>query len=201
MFLCHASLEGNGFTGPIPSSFLSSLSEEFYADSDNEIILHLADNALTGEIPEGVLSKIKNLYLDVTGNQFKMVPPSFCQDEQSLWMNGKVGQLQNDDPCYAIACPVNTYSNTGRKHSADEDEECITCASDQGTPFIGSRACHRMDDEYTALKALYLGTFGDSWKKSENWMDNTKPICSWHGVQCAGDSLDNHTVTGIDLSA
>jgi hypothetical protein len=178
---------------------LSSLETDYIANSENEIILHLADNALTGEIPEGLLN-IANLYLDIVGNQFTEVPLSFCKEELSLWMDGKVGELQNANPCYAIACPVNTFSDTGRMHS-DEDDECTACGSDEEAPFVGSRACVRTASEMTALQALYRGTNGDSWDENENWMDHTKPICTWHGVVCAGDSLDNHTVTGIDLSA
>lgn len=192
-------LEGNGFSGQIPSSFLSGLDADFIADSDNEIVLHLADNALTGTIPVE-LSKIANLYLDIVGNEFTEVPASFCKEEQSLWMNGKVGDLLKSTPCYAIACPVNTASETGRMHS-DDDEECAPCASDESAPHVGSKKCRSEHDEYSALKSFYKATKGDSWLQNENWLDNTKPLCTWYGIECAGDSLDNHTITGIDLSA
>jgi hypothetical protein len=194
---CH-SLEGNGFTGSIPSTFLSGLDSDFIADSDNEIILHLADNALTGIIPAG-LSKIANLYLDIVGNEFTEIPASFCTEEQSLWMKGKVGDLLKSSPCYAIACPVNTFSSTGRMHSK-EDEECSPCASDESAPFIGNKHCKSEHYEYSALQALYKATQGDYWLQNDNWMDDAQPLCSWYGIECAGDSLDNHTITAIDLS-
>jgi len=187
-------LEGNQFNGQIPTNFLSGLDTDYISDPGNEIIVHLADNALTGTLPEG-LSSIKNLYLDIVGNQLKEVPESFCK--QSYWMNGKVGEIEGN-PCHAIACPPDTFSETGRMHS-DGDEECTACGSDESADFIGSYSCSHVAREMIALKALYTSTNGEEWDEDKNWMDNTKPICSWFGVECAGDSLGNNTVTKINL--
>lgn len=180
------------------TSFLSGLDSDYIASADNEIIIHLADNAFTGTLPGG-LSSIANLYFDIVGNQFTEVPPAYCKDAQSSWMNGKVGELK-DDPCRAIACPVNTFSVTGRMHS-DGDETCTACGSLEVAPFVGSYSCTHTAKEITALKALYKGTDGDSWEENEHWMDISKPICSWYGVECAGDSLENTTITAINLPA
>lgn len=173
---------------------MSGLDADYKSNPDNEIILHLADNALKGPLPEG-LSSIQNLYLDISGNQFTTVPASYCQNSE--WMNGKVGKLKNN-PCHAIACPPNTYSETGRMYS-DGEEVCTSCGSDASTPFIGSYTCSHVDMEANALKALYRSTNGESWKENENWMIDSKPICSWFGVECAGDSLENNTITAINL--
>lgn len=196
MFSQHSSLEGNQFTGPIPSTFLSGLDTDYIGDQDNEIILHLADNALTGTLPIG-LSNIKNLYLDIVGNQISAIPTSFCQTEQSFWMNGKVGELES--PCHAIACPVNTFSDSGRSHSEGGDEVCKACGAAEVAPFVGSYTCTQGSVEIEALKDLYRSLDGESWDNNENWMDYTKPICSWFGISCAGDSLENSTVTAINL--
>ncbi|KAL7543177.1 hypothetical protein ACHAXR_012471 [Thalassiosira sp. AJA248-18] len=185
-------LEGNQFTGRIPSTFLSGLDQDYISEPDNEIILHLADNILTGAIPEG-LQNIKKLYLDIAGNQFKELPKSFCQ--QSYWMNGKVGELNS---CAAIACPQNTFSETGRMHS-DGDEKCTPCASQESAPFVGSYSCSHETREINALKKLYLSTSGDMWDENMHWMNYSVPICNWHGVTCAGDFMDNNTITELNL--
>ncbi len=190
------SLEGNEFTGQLPDTFLSGLDLDYIANAENEIILHLADNALTGTLPDG-LSNIKNLYLDIVGNQFQAVPPSFCQNEQSFWMNGKVGEFGK--PCHAIACPVNTHSEKGRM--SDSDDTCTPCGSSEEAKYVGSYSCSHVAIEVNALQDLYRSTGGASWDENENWMDMTKPICSWFGVECAGDSLENNTVTAINLPA
>ena len=191
---CRFSVEGNQFTGEIPSAFLSGLDGDYVNNEANEIIIHLADNGLTGLLPEG-LTNIKNLYIDLAGNQFTEIPASYCQ--QSSWMNGKVGVL-SENPCHAIACPKNTFSVTGRMSSSDD--ACTPCGSDEAAQYIGSYTCSHINNEFIALKKLYESTNGDSWDNDDNWMDYEKPICSWHGITCAGDPLDNNTITEIDLS-
>jgi Leucine-rich repeat (LRR) protein len=190
-------LEGNKFTGSIPSAFLSGLDSDYIASEDNEIILHLADNAFTGTLPVG-LSSIENLFIDIAGNNFKgPIPSSFCG--KSNWMGGKVGEVMS---CDAIACPSNTYNPSGRGYSDREDDslqECVPCGGLQAAPFLGSYACVQQHVEASTLKALYHATGGDSWKERTNWLDNSKPICSWHGIKCQGGNVDNSTVTEIDL--
>ena len=191
-------LEGNKFTGPIPSTFLNGLDSNYIASKDNEIILHLADNAFTGTLPDE-LSRIENLFIDIAGNNFKgPIPSSFC--EKDYWMAGKVGEVMS---CDAIACPANTYNPSGRGYSDrsdDANQECIPCGGLQAAPFLGSYACIHQHLESSSLKALYRSTGGDSWTGRSNWMDDSKPICSWHGITCKGGNVDNSTVTGIDLS-
>lgn len=180
-------LEGNLFTGQIPSNFLGGLDPNFAGEPDTEIVLHLADNILTGTLPETLLD-IENLFIDVAGNQFKELPQSFC--EQSNWMNGRVGELNN--LCDAIACPQNTFSDSGR-------EDCTPCGNFEMAPYIGSYSCSHVSKEFNALKRLYSLTNGDSWEENDGWMDYSVPICSWFGITCLGDSQDNNTVVGIDL--
>lgn len=195
-------LEGNQFTGTIPDTFLSGLDSTYIADSENVITLHLADNAFTGELPIG-LSNIQNLYLDIVGNQFTEIPKAFCQDEQAYWMNGQVGELES--PCHAIACPKNSYSPTGRSHSirhsdsVDSNEVCKPCGASEVAQYVGSYQCAHVSIEIEALKELYRSTGGASWDNNNGWMDLTKPICSWFGVECAGDRLENNTITQINL--
>ena len=185
-------LEGNKFTGSIPSNFLSGLDSDFMSSPDNSIILHLADNMLTGTLPEG-LDSIKNLFIDIAGNQIKgPFPQSFCQ--QSLWMDGKVGEFSS---CHAIACPAGSYSSSGRQKEGDD---CQKCGALEKAPFLGSYECTKGDVEKMALISLYEQTGGEKWTNNENWKDDSKPICSWAGVTCKGGSLDNSTVTELNLN-
>ena len=48
--------------------------------------------------------------------------------------------------------------------------------------------------DYSALVAFYNSTNGDSWNNNTNWLDNTKPLNTWHGV-----SLENNRVTQLAL--
>ena len=50
--------------------------------------------------------------------------------------------------------------------------------------------------DYNTLADLYNSTQGASWFTNTNWLDQTKPICTWHGIT----EIDGR-VTGIDLSA
>lgn len=196
--LASIDLEGNKFTGEIPSTFLSGLDSDYKSNSDNEIVVHLAGNAFSGTLPSS-LSSIENLFIDITGNRMKgPIPSSFC--EKSNWMNGVVGQLSMNQ-CAAIACPSGSFSSTGRRHADGTNEDCIPCGSLETAPYIGSYQCNRDSIEMTALIALYDSTDGDSWINNLNWKDKSKPICSWYGVTCAGGSLDNNTVTELSLPA
>lgn len=190
-------LEGNKFTGSIPSTFLSGLDSDYISSRDNEVILHLADNALTGTLPLG-LGKIENLFIDIAGNNIKgPIPSSFCQ--KSSWMRGKVGEVMS---CDAIACPANTFSPTGRGYAEADDDSvqgCTPCGGLQKAPYLGSYACSQEIIEAGALKALYHATGGMSWSQRTNWMDDSKPICSWYGIKCSGGSVDNNTVIEIVL--
>jgi hypothetical protein len=58
----------------------------------------------------------------------------------SLWMDRKVGELQNANPYYAITCPVNTISDTRRMHS-EEDGGCTACGSDEEAPYVSWKPC------------------------------------------------------------
>ena len=108
-------------------------------------------------------------------------------------MNGKVEKLG----CKAIACPQNTFSDTGRLH--EDGDTCNSCEAMYAAPFIGSFECAHVDKEVAALKALYRGTKGSAWEKNDHWMDDSKPICSWYGVECSGNKMDNNTITEINL--
>jgi len=185
-------VEGNKLTGSIPSNFLSGLDTDFRSSDDNEIVLHLADNMLTGTLPT-TFSNIKNLYIDIAGNQIKgPIPQSFCS--QSLWMSGKVGEFNS---CNAIACPAGYFSPSGRQK---EGEDCTRCGALEVAPFLGSYECIAGDLEKAALLSFYDSTGGDNWKDNQNWKDASKPICSWAGVTCKGGSLDNATVTELNLN-
>ena len=192
-------LEGNKFTGSIPAEFLSGLDSSYIASEDNEVILHLADNALTGTLPQG-LAKIENLFIDIAGNNIKgPIPSSFCQ--KSNWMSGKVGEVMS---CDAIACPANTFSSSGRGYADSDDDAanaqgCTPCGNLQHAPYLGSYVCSHDIIESGVLKAIYHATGGDSWSDKSNWLDDSKPICSWYGIKCSGGSVDNNTITEIDL--
>jgi len=186
-------IEGNKFSGKIPSTLLSGLDSDYKASTGNQISLRFAANDFTGVLP-AELGSIGNLYLDITGNKITgPIPTAFCS--QSAWMEGLVGEL---DSCDTIACPEGKYSESGRV--SDSEEKCRSCASNEVAPFLGSYSCKDEDSEINILKAIYKGTDGSKWNDNSHWNDVSKPICAWYGVTCEGGKEDNHTVTELDLS-
>lgn len=186
-------IEGNKFTGSIPSTLLKGLGSEYIASAGNEISLRFAGNDLSGVLPSQ-LGSIENLFLDITGNRIKgPIPSTFCA--KASWMEGLVGDLKS---CEAIACPSGTFSESGRR--SDSEEKCLPCALGEIAPFIGSYSCREQDAEINILKAIFTGTDGPNWDQDLNWNDFSKPICGWYGVTCKGGKEDNHTVTELDLS-
>jgi len=186
-------VEGNKFSGQIPSSLLSGLDSDYKASTGNQISLRFASNDFTGVLP-AELGSIGNLFLDITGNQIiGPIPTDLCS--QSAWMEGLVGDL---DSCEAIACPEGTYSESGRRSKSGE--KCRPCASDEVAPFLGSYSCKEFGSEYNTLKEIYKGTNGSMWNKDLHWNNDSKPICAWYGVTCEGGKEDNHTVIELDLS-
>eukprot|EP00986_Skeletonema_menzelii_P018835 scaffold26732_cov145-Skeletonema_menzelii.AAC.1 len=186
-------IEGNKFSGEIPSTLLKGLDKDYEKVAENQISLRFAANDFTGVLP-AELGSIENLYLDITGNKIVgPIPSALCS--KSAWMEGLVGELGS---CDAIACPEGTYSESGRRSSSGE--KCRQCASNAVAPFLGAYSCKDEASEFNILKAIYKHTNGTKWKEDLHWNNSSKPICAWYGVTCEGGQEDNHTVTELDLS-
>lgn len=50
--------------------------------------------------------------------------------------------------------------------------------------------------DYNTLLTFYNSTNGDSWINNTNWLDNTTPLNSWHGV-----TVENGRVTRLELGS
>jgi len=95
-------------------------------------IFDVSDNFLTGEIP-AELHYAPLEVLDVSGNSLEgLVPPVLCE-KQGVNGNGKGGMFS----CEKIACPIGTYSTTGR--GGGKDGECISCDID--AEYLAMKAC------------------------------------------------------------
>merc|ERR1712083_506131 len=112
-------LSGMGLQGSIPSDigFLRFLSE-----------LDLSDNQITGFIPSDLVWP-PIIKLDLSGNLLRaIVPPELCFEE-GINDNGKGGKYS----CRNIACPVGTFSTTGRGYplgmATEDREELHQCQS------------------------------------------------------------------------
>jgi hypothetical protein len=66
----------------------------------------------------------------------------------------------------------------------------VTCA------LIGDAVAEGDPMARELLTALYDGTGGPHWTRSDNWLSSD--ICSWHGVTC---TADGSSVEGVDLPA
>ena len=174
-------LEGNDFTGPIPPELgnLTSLRD-----------LALGQNQLTGPIPPelGNLTGLTDLWLpanDLSGP----LPASMLQLEQLgyLSLTGTKQGLRGNQrlcvpgtPAFAVwlqgidARRSSTYDHRG---GHDVGPEHLCNASD-----------------VIALRALYHGTEGTGWAKSDGWLDDDD-ISKWHGIVV--DSIGR--VKSVDL--
>lgn len=99
--------------------------------------------------------------------------------------------------CDAILCPIGFFSPTGRQVSMDEP--CQRCDSVLAKPFLGQTRCDEFS-ERNVLIELFEQTNGESWKMFDLWASN-EPICSWYGVECKGDNLNDHGVSALKLAA
>jgi hypothetical protein len=92
-------------------------------------VLNLSNNMFRGFVPSDLMFA-PLMTLDLTNNELMgIVPPALC--ETRINGNGVDGTFD----CNVIACPVGTYSNTGRAN----DRQCLPC--DDGRPFLGKTVC------------------------------------------------------------
>jgi Leucine-rich repeat (LRR) protein len=197
-FLADLRLDGNSFTGSIPSQLLqvSNLTSSM-------VTIGLSQNLLIGSLPTSLL-KFSSLNLDVTGNRISFVDPLFCQ--QTSWMIGQVEELG----CDALLCPKGTWNMYGR---ATKVENCTECPSTSS--YYGSMACEDNSSQeikdWLAIGKLYEALDGSSWNEtygwsefgalldSTNWVDidsSSMKYCSWYGVECS----DGNTIISLRLS-
>ncbi|MEY8848481.1 T9SS type A sorting domain-containing protein [Psychroserpens sp. XS_ASV72] len=52
-----------------------------------------------------------------------------------------------------------------------------------------------MSPDYSALESIYNNTNGTNWNHNDNWLDLSKPLYSWHGLEVD----ENNRVTSINL--
>lgn len=166
-------LDGNEFSGTIPSDFLKSSSSVYLVD--------LKNNSLSGSVPES-LEKLSELDIRMEGNQISTLAGGFCDNGD--WMGGNVGRLKT---CDAIMCSPGTANPNGRALSSPD--ECKSCSSPKAAPFYGSRTCEPVLTEKEILVKLYTACNGGEWKTSTNWNSDVD-ICDWHGVGCK----DGHVI-------
>ncbi|CAB9517379.1 Leucine rich repeat N-terminal domain [Seminavis robusta] len=172
-------LDGNDFSGEIPSTFLSSSSSVYLVD--------LKNNSISGGVPEA-LDNLGELDIRLEGNQITTLPQAFCDNTD--WMGGNVGRLKS---CDAIMCGPGTANPNGRALSSPD--ECKACSSQKAAPFYGSRSCEPVLTEREILVKLYESCNGAEWKIAKNWNSNTD-VCEWHGIGCK----DGHVIL-INLGA
>ena len=180
-------LAKNSFEGPIPEDFLAGIS-----DTGRTVKVDLTRNKLRGAIPTS-LTRFEDLRLFLAGNMIDNVPDDICN--KVGWMDG-----QMHDGCDALLCKPGSYNDIGRRNI---DNPCQACAFNASTFYYGSQACipQKEDDldERSILFQLYRTLDGNSWTNRDNWLEDDRSICSWHGVHCATDR--DETIVRLELPA
>jgi Leucine-rich repeat (LRR) protein len=176
-------LEDQNFTGSIPTSFL-----RYNINKDQKVEVNLAGNQLTGTLPQELGDRFDRLTIEITGNKITNISASLCTKDS--WMEGEVKSFG----CDAIACRPGTYANPiGR--STRFLGVCKHCTSLETSPYYGSKDCPNAinatdgtssgsSSEKDILVKFFYSTNGTTWRNKKNWLDDSKSICSWIGVQC-----------------
>lgn len=119
-------LRGRGLMGTIPESigFLEHLEK-----------IDVSDNNLSGFLPSDLRwAPLESL--DISGNLIRgIVPPTLCLKE-GINDNG----LSGDFNCHNIACPVGTYSPTGRQDR--RGNKCLPCHHNN-PEVLGYKSCRK----------------------------------------------------------
>jgi Leucine-rich repeat (LRR) protein len=184
-------LSQNILSGNIPDNLLESSNAR---TSDSYIVyLGLDANRFTGTLPES-LDDIKNLIIDINDNFIEAVPDTFCDEDNAQWQNGGVAKYG----CDAILCPKGHYlSPTGRQ--VQPDKPCQKCDVVGGASFMGSTSCLSLSEVVgrPILKEIYEQLGGDDWYNNDNWLQESKEVCEWYGVNCNADK----TIQSLKLNS
>lgn len=119
-------LKARGLKGTIPDSlgFLQYLMR-----------VDLSENELEGFLPSD-LRWAPLEFLDISGNSIRgIVPPKLC-DKAGLNENGSQGSYG----CNKIACPIGTYSSSGRERVG---ELCLPCHHNNAE-VLGNNSCRKV---------------------------------------------------------
>ena len=199
----------NKLVGSIPSMINLAVNLE---------VLELVDNPnLIGSIPStiGDLTLLTELVLNENNLQ-NMIPSSIGNLSQLTNLTLRVNKLTGCWPSSLIGfCSQLTTHSFDQRLSGGHDPQFI---SDQGwadfcadnTGVCGSANCRNLDD-YTALRALYLNTDGDSWQDTMGWPDattftnNINPplgtdLSTWTGVSCNFGRVSELDLIAQDLN-
>jgi len=192
-------LQDNKFTGTVPSTFL-----KYTEMKDHMVEINLRKNKLNGTLPQELGDRFDRLTIEIAGNMITEIPSSLCSKDQ--WMEGEV----KAKGCNAISCPAGTWQAPfGRATKLLGD--CKNCSGLATSPYLGNIECLDSNQTTTSngatggrsekdiLKILFLNTNGKSWRNNKNWLDDSKPICSWLGVTCADGSTASSGVTKLRL--
>lgn len=155
-FLTLLFLDGNSFTGTIPSDFLRHNN-----NLDTPVSVALSYNNITGALPKS-LERFESLSIDLVGNRITEIPPELC--EKGGWMGGLVEEYK----CDAILCGKNSYSLEGR--TIADDSTCQPCSDDY--PYLGAETCSTDASQQSPWKVLagfYLAMSGSKWTVRTGW--------------------------------
>ena len=104
--------------------------------------------------------------------------------------------MESFSGCDAILCPKGSFAPAGRQVAVNEP--CQRCVSVLAKPFFGQTHCDEFS-ERNILLALFQQTNGGRWTRRNLW-GSDQPVCAWDGVQCKGDSRNDHGVTSLRIS-
>lgn len=164
--------------------------------------LDLSNNNLVGTMPPeiGQLSDLTGLYLNDNQLAGDMLP------ELAMLSNLQFINLTNNqlsgcyDPALNTLCSqLDAGSNTNAQVSdgnmllANWEDFCVSGTGDCST--VPPPAC--VQNDYIALRALYLSTGGDSWTNNTGWPDVTAFLAN----PLAPPGTDFSTWYGIDVNA
>ena len=184
-------LQNQRLSGSIPADFLSG------APRQEVVKVELSGNEITGAVPSS-LANLRRLNLFLADNQITSVPEDLCNSANIAdWLGGNVGKLG----CDAFLCRPETTASQGR---ATPDEPCSSCSGAQywgSTRCVSSPATTTMGySEREILVNLYNKMGGRYWKNDDGWLDLSRDICDWYGVECVESKVTGLLLKNNELS-
>ncbi|QRM89633.1 T9SS type A sorting domain-containing protein [Lacinutrix sp. WUR7] len=191
-------ISNNQLTGSIPDfSGITSLNFFWYESNNFEFGDFENTFANNQFIPSNLFSPQK--YIDqpfeiavAIGNSTTLTANTSGTQNNYQWY--KDGVLLIGEMNTTLNVTVNSSADYGT-YTYQATNNIVTGLTLQSVNFTVGEAPSDNQD-YSALVALYNSTNGDSWITNTNWLDDTKPLSTWHGV-----TLTNNRVTSISLGS
>ena len=189
-------LTGNQFENTVPDltglsnlAILTIENNKFeFGDFENEFTTYQANTSLSYS-PQGLVDEPNSVAVEI-GNSTTLTSNLSGSQNNYQWYKDAV----------VLSGEINPTLNITISSAADYGNYYYTATSNIVTGLVLQSQNFTVGEpptinlDYNSLIALYNSTNGDTWTTNTNWLDNSKPLNTWHGVV-----LNNNRVVELNL--